>query len=59
MFRYFRTMFISLALPELHHVELWGGRNGQHPLEGTSSSPAGLPHLRVSPHGAHLHQVPT
>ena len=43
---------------EFHHVEFRGGWNGQHPLEGAAPSSAGLPHLRVSPHGAHLHQVP-
>lgn len=47
-----------LAFSELHHVEFRGGWNGQHPLEGAAPSSAGLPHLRVSPHGAHLHQVP-
>ncbi len=48
----------------LHHggpddVELRGGRDGVHPLEGSAAAAAGLSHCDQRAHGAHLHQVPS
>ena len=47
----------------LHHrgppdVELWGGGDDLHPLEGTALPSAGLSHCYLGPDGPHLHQVP-